>query len=91
MHHTSHITGHCELISISVADDETLSDTNVPAGYVYVKPALFIDNEKVGECEVAEFNLGAATTMEIDLSFVGNVPEKSKNISNNSFIDIMKV
>ena len=55
---------------------------NVPAGYVYVKPALFIDNEKVSECEVAEFNLGAATTMEIDLSFVGNVPEKSKNISN---------
>ena len=55
---------------------------DVPAGYVYVKPALFIENEKASECEVAEFNLGAETTMEIDLSFVGNVPEKQKNISN---------
>ncbi|MBQ8147949.1 MAG: hypothetical protein IJ040_04070, partial [Lachnospiraceae bacterium] len=65
----------------STADAEILSSYDsifdVPASYVYVKPALLIDGEVACEAEDVEITLGTAQTCTITLNRAGNVSDKT--------------
>lgn len=80
-------------IPASTADAELLNsyDTifDVPASYVYLRPALMIDGEVVAEAEDVETPLGNAYDFTITLNRAGNVADKVKTVKNSVTVGSM--
>lgn len=77
----------------SAADAELLNsyDTifDVPASYVYLKPALIIDGKLAAEAEDVETTLGTAYSFTITLNHARTVSDKVKTVQNTVTVGSM--